>query len=104
MFSLTPNPTFWAKAAISIPGGDPAEIEVQFRHKGRAELAEYFQRLGTLAVSDVDAVAEIVADWRGVDQPYSKEALATLVDRFPAAARDLLTAYNRELMESRRKN
>ena len=103
MLRLTPNPTFRATAAISIPGeAQPARIEVEYRHLGREALADYFKRLE--GRSDLDALAEIIAGWSGVDAPFSAAALADLLDAYPTAAMALFDAFRRECLEAKAKN
>ena len=103
MFKLKPNPTFWTKADLSVPGEpEPAQIEVQFRHKSIPEINDYFARLP--GRTDADALGEIIAGWRGVDDQFNDDSLAALLANYPASARELFEAYRRELLESRRKN
>lgn len=103
MFKLQPNPTFKAKAGISIAGqARPAEIEVEFRYLSKDALKGYFDSLP--GKTDAEALAEIVVSWSGVDQAYSAEALALLVDNYPAAATDLFETFRKELLEAKRKN
>lgn len=105
MFKLQPNPTFSAKVPLSIPGqAKPAEIEVEFKFLTRKKVAEFYERLRTESKEDADALAEIIVGWKGIDEAYSPEALAMLLDNYPAASRDLFASFNRELMESRQKN
>ena len=103
MFKLKPNPTFFAPVEISVPGeAEPAKFEVEFKHKSASDLHAYFSNLS--GRTDADALAEVIAGWRGVDVPYSAEALADLLNNYPVSAMELFTAYRRELLESRRKN
>ena len=107
MFKLTPNPTFWATVSLSVPGSDaPAPIEIEFRHHGQKALAALFRKEGA---TDLDLLPVLINGWRGVegesgDLKYSLEAIATLLDNYPAAGVEIFTAYRRELMESRIKN
>ena len=38
-------------------------------------------------------VAEIIVGWDGVQEPFSKEALETLLDNYPAAAKVIYDVY-----------
>lgn len=105
MFKLTPQPTFWAPVSLTVPGAEtPAAIEVQFRHFGQKALAELLNG----KAGDLDILPALIADWRGVFDdgpvPFGLEALAALLDNYPAASVELFTAYRRALMESRIKN
>jgi hypothetical protein len=54
--------------------------------------------------SDAEALAEIVSDWSGVDEKFSRDALGVLLDNYPAAAGELFDAFRKELLEARAKN
>lgn len=105
MFVLQPKPTFKVPVSIPTPSGVAGKFTVEFRHKGRKAFREFVETFtadkeGDVR-SDADALDEIIADWKGVDAPYSKEALETLLDNFPAAARELFSAYNAALFEGK---
>ncbi len=103
MLKLDPAPTFTAPALISVPGGDPIEVRITWRHKGRAAYQAWLD--GPPNRTDVQALAEIIADWGvEIDAPYNEENLARLLDIYPAAATDLILAYRQALFEGRRKN
>jgi len=103
MFKLQAEPTFWAKAPISVPGQDkPVPLDIEFRWYGRDKLRDF---LGALAGrDDLDVLSEIVADWKGVDQPYSRDALAKLLDAYPRAADAMFETWRRELIEAKSGN
>lgn len=103
MFKLNPNPTFKAKAQITVPGeAKPVAIEVTFKHLTRTKIKAYFE--GLEGKSDADALGEILVGWSGVDEDYSPEALAELLDNYPSAAAELFDCFRRELLEARAKN
>ena len=103
MFKLQPNPTFKTKVAISVAGEKrQPEIEVEFKYLNRERVREYFDNLQ--GKTDAEALAEIIVGWSGVDEAYSPEALAILLDNYPAAAADLFESFRRELLEAKRKN
>lgn len=107
MFKLTPNPTFWTTVSLTVPGSDqPAPIDLEFRHLGQKALAALLKSEG---VQDLDILPALIHDWRGVEGAagavkYSVEALAELLDNYPAASVEIFTAYRRALVESRLKN
>jgi len=104
MFKLQPNPTFTAKVGISVAGQDkPVEVEIEFKYLKRSEYQAFFSSLNGNK-KDNEALAEIVVGWKGIDTAFSPESLGQLLENYPAAARDLFNAFNRELMESRQKN
>ena len=103
MFKLNPDPTFRASVALSVPGSEqPATLAVDFKHLPKSALRDYFS--GLEGKSDAEALGAIIAGWDGVDTDYSPEALALLLDNYPAAAAELFEAYRRELLDARRKN
>lgn len=103
MLKINPNPTFWAKVGISIAGqAQPEQIEVEFRYLNKEAVKTYFE--GIAEKSDAEALAEIIANWRGVDEAYSADALQRLLANYPPAAFDLFEAFRRELLEAKRKN
>lgn len=103
MFKINPDPTFRVSVAISVPGSDkPQTIAVDFKHLPKSALRDYFTSLD--GKSDAEALGAIVTGWSGVDTDYSAEALATLLDNYPAAAGELFDAYRRELLDASRKN
>lgn len=104
-FKLKANPTFKSVVVIPLPDGE-GKITFEFKHKGRKALKDYFESLGEgeNAREDVDALGELIAGWEGVDEAYSPDALATLLDSYPGAARAIFESYNRALVEGRSKN
>ena len=42
--------------------------------------------------------------WEGVDEKFSPEALATLLDNYPSSAKNIFEAYNKGLFEGKQKN
>lgn len=108
-FRIVPAPTFRVKVSLSIPGADaPGVIEVDFRHKGREAFAAWWATID--GRKDAEILGEVIAGWSdviddaGESVGYTPEALALLLDRFPAAALELRDAYMRALFEAREKN
>lgn len=100
---LQPNPTFTATAELSVPGQEKtARVTVTFKHLARNKIQEYFK--GLEGKTDADALGEIMVGWDGIDEKFSPEALAELLDNYPAAAGELFESFRTNLMESRRKN
>ncbi|WP_460033847.1 phage tail assembly chaperone [Megalodesulfovibrio paquesii] len=103
MLKLTPDPQFTAKVGITVPGQDaPAQITVTYKYMTRSQAQAWGQGLGEK--TDNEALADVVLGWEGVDAPYSRETLDQLLDAYPAAGLELLTAFRQNLLESRRKN
>lgn len=109
MFKLEPNPTFALKVQLHLPGIDaPAVLELTARHHGRTALKAWLERASE--ATDADFLAEVVADWKGVfgpgdvAVPFSRDALAQLLEAFPAAGAAIVRAYLTELSEGKQKN
>lgn len=101
---LQPNPTFTANAELSVPGQEKtARVAVTFKHLSKNKIKDFFGNLE--GKTDADALGEIITGWGdGIDEKYSPEALAELLDNYPAAAGELFECFRSNLLESRRKN
>ena len=106
MFALQPKPTFEADVTITTPGGGEGKVTFQFKHLGRKALKSFYESLGEgeEARKDHEALMDLIAGWKGVDTPFSAEALETLLDNYPSASMALFDAYNKALFEAKQKN
>lgn len=102
MFKLEPNPTFWAPVDIHVPGQGKGRIEVEFRYLDKTARAAYVDNLG--GKSPLDALTEIVVDWREIDAPFSRENLGRLIDSYLSAFDACFAAYFQELRGALEKN
>lgn len=123
VFKINPNPTFSEFVSLTVPGHAlPARVSLTFRHKNQADLNEWFQRNKDRPV--VDALDEVIAGWGdpaqnehgeeepgiapigadGEKLPYTREALASMLANYSAAATELTRAYVVALQASRVKN
>lgn len=108
MIRLIPNPTFKARVRFTQPGADDALVEFEFRHKAPAALADWWAAASARPVHE--ALAEVIVGWSGVhddqgnDVGFSAEVLAVFLAGHAPRGRELLSAYLRELTESRQKN
>lgn len=99
IFKLNPEPTFRASVAIPVAGGDPMNLDVEFRHKTRDEAKAWF---GSFAGrSDADCLMDIVAGWHNCETAFSRESLDTLLQNYAQASGAILDAYTRELTGAR---
>lgn len=109
MFKLAPAPTFKAKVLVHVPGvGRVEPFQVEFRHMTQRKLQAFLEEVRTKKDSEaIDALAEIIVGWDGVCDhagdpiPFSREALATMIDIFPSTAEALFKAYAEELSGAR---
>jgi hypothetical protein len=109
MFSIVHNPTFPAVCKITRVGEEkPGELNVVFRHLGNRAFEAWIAS-GTTAAGDADFLDPIIASWDAVDAdgqpvPYSKAALATLLDEYVHAGTEIFRAYQAARLESRTGN
>ena len=106
---INPAPTFEFDAQLTVPGAaQAATVRVTARHKGREALAAWME--SAAGSTDPAFLGAVFSGWAGVldadgaEVPFSPEALARLLDAYPAAGRELLEQYLAALTESRRKN
>lgn len=102
MLTLAPAATFAATVRIHVPGVDDVPVNFIFAHKGKSALKDYMAR--AKGMEDLDAVAEIVTGWDGIEADYSREALAALLDAYPSAAVSILDGYLAEIGKAAAKN
>lgn len=103
MFKLKAEPTFWTKVGISVAGKEvPEEIDVEYRYLNRTGLKDFFTAVD--GKKDVDALSEIIVNWKIPEVEYTRDNLEFLLEERPAAAQDLINKFRRELMESKQKN
>jgi hypothetical protein len=110
MFKLNPTPQFAAPVSLTVPGqAETGSVMLTFQHMGKQALADWLASAGQ-GKNDLDLVAQVVVGWEGVSDddgaavPFSREALAALLDAYPAAAGEIVSAYVHVLAESRAKN
>lgn len=132
MFRIDSTPTFTADVRVSVPGADaPAVLTLTFRHKGAKALKAWIESAiepkGTLlsrlinvifrrqaattgAERDAAFLGAVIDGWRDVEThagapvPYGPEALAQLLDAYPAAGGEIFNAYLAALTRGREKN
>jgi hypothetical protein len=54
MFKINPNPTFTAEANIAVPGQPAEKLKLVFRHKTRAEVKTFCDRVAEAAKAAAD--------------------------------------------------
>lgn len=99
IFKLNPEPTFRTAVAIPVAGGEPVELELEFRHKTRDDAKAWFA--GFAGRTDADCLMDIVAGWHNCETAFSREALDTLLQNYAQASAAILAAYTRELTGAR---
>jgi len=109
MFTLQAKPTFRAKVAVHRPGEpEAAPFTVEFRHMTQSKLQAFLDETKSKRDQEaIDALASIIVSWESVGTPagepvpFSRDALAQMIDQFPATAQSMFVAYAAELAGSR---
>lgn len=108
MFKLKPDPTFWMKVSIPVPGSSQAPLELECKHRTRSELDELVEELAArdnMSRKRLQKVLEqTVVGWRGADSEFSAEALRQAAQNYPGFADQVLTDYLQELRGTRPKD
>ncbi len=102
MFKLEPNPTFFARAEIHVPGQGKGAIEAEFRFLDKAARAAFEDSLGDK--SNLEALLEIMVGWREVAAPFTPENLKRLLDTYETSAKALFKAFYDEISGAALKN
>lgn len=82
LLSLKPDPTFKAKVPIPRPGGEPVTVQFTFKHRTRREFAA------------------VLAGW-DLDDEFTRENVATLLEQYGGSASAIADVYVRELTGAR---
>lgn len=99
VFKIDPEPTFRATVDIPVPGGDPMPLELEFAHKTVDELKAMFA--GFVGRGDADCIMEFVVGWHNHPDPFSRDAMAALLQRYGRASVAIRNAYAYELTGAR---
>lgn len=102
MLKLQPNPTFDVDVKVPVPGAQDEPVTLTMRHMGRAAIAEYLAR--AKSAPECDSISEIVAGWHGVDNAFSQDNLARLLDDYPSLGGRIIQAWMDELVKGPVKN
>lgn len=107
MFKLNPHPVFVATVQITDrSAGQLVPLEINFRHRTNRELAALRARISAESLTDHQVLVEVIDSWRGVvapDEsvvPYTPDALAQLLDNYPAAGPEIWDGYLKARSES----
>ncbi|WP_454056033.1 phage tail assembly chaperone [Cupriavidus sp. Marseille-Q8015] len=113
MFKVNPNPTFAVAVQIAVPGRPAEALKLVFRHKPRADVKSFCDRVVAASREsgvvdsgkrDAELLQEIVAGWEDVDEPFSIDALARLLENYHTASQAIFDAYTEALTTARRGN
>lgn len=112
MFKIIPAPTFKAVVSIPVPGGEPQELPVVFKHKGKKALTEFNDAMQKAdqqqdkekALKDeADLLFGLIDSWEA-DEPLNRENFDALLDQYMTANSAIYMAYLESLMGAKRGN
>jgi hypothetical protein len=99
--SLAVAATFKAIVSIPVPGGKAADVEFIFKHRTRDDFKEFVESLP--GAENADALMDVASGW-DLDEPFGKEAVEKLEQRYMGSTRAVLDVYMAELTGARAKN
>lgn len=99
--TLTPSPTFKAKAPIHVPGGRKAEIEFKFKYRDTDEFKEFMESLE--GQKDIEIIMDIACGW-DLDEAFDEKNVELMIKKYIGSARSVLSTYVDELTGARAKN
>lgn len=98
MLKLKANPTFKAKVGIPIPGGEPVDVEFEFKHRTKEELAEFIK--ASASIPDDESILQVCVGW-GLDDAFTPENVRIFTENYHRASRAVAVKYLAELTQVR---
>jgi hypothetical protein len=98
MLKLKPDPTFFAKVSIPVPGAKPASVKFQFRHKTKDEAEKWRQSVD--GRDDVELILDIACGW-DLAEAFDEENVGFLVQNYIGAGIAVVRTYLEELAGAR---
>jgi hypothetical protein len=98
MLKLKPDPTFFAKVSIPVPGAKPASVKFQFRHKTKDQAEQWRQSVD--GRDDVELILDIACGW-DLAEPFDEENVGFLVQNYIGAGIAVVRTYLEELAGAR---
>lgn len=97
---LNPDPTFTAKVAVPVPGGD-AEVKMTFKYRTRDEVRAWMD--AKKDESEAEILAEFVLGW-DLDDEFELGNIERACKAYPGFYTATITKYLRELAGVREGN
>ena len=104
MFKIKANPIFPCVVKVPVAGEGTADLKLTFKHKTRAEAADFVNRARSFNGTDGEFLGEIVEGWSDVDTEYSPDAMTKVCQNYAGAGPAIIDAYLDELGVARLKN
>lgn len=103
MLKLNLKPTFTETVELTVPGKKiPARVKLTFKYRTRSQYLEWNDALK--GKEDDEVLMGVIEGWQGFDEDFSREAVETLIDAYPASSQEIIAAYHSLLLGSRAKN
>lgn len=100
-FTLKADPTFLAKVAFPVAGGESVEVALTFKHRTKSGLDEFLKTRDDR--TDVESFMEMVVGWELSDE-FKKENVELLLENHIGVALATYKKYVDELVQHRAKN
>lgn len=100
---LAHAPTFKTEVKIPTPAGEPVAVEFEFVWLNRKAMVEFADDCDRKDLSDADLVLKIAKSW-GFEDEFNAENMAYLLDEYPAAGVEILSAFYQAYNGAREKN
>lgn len=98
---LKANPTFKAKVPVPVAGGDPVDVEMEFKHRTKTQLEEFTNsREGK---TDAETFLEMVVGWE-LDDALTTENVDLLLEHRMGAGLATYKKYIDELYKHKSGN
>lgn len=94
-FSLTPDPYFDLTVSLPRAGAEPVAVRLTFKHRTLTQLGKLMDE--TKGRGDAEILLDVLHAWE-LDDKLDKRNVTRLVDSYPAAAREIWSAYFGALM------
>lgn len=99
--TLAVAPTFSATTRIPVPGAEPAEVQITYKHRTREQLKQLVDEAKNM--KDPELIEAIASGW-DLAEPFNRVNIETLVQNYYVAARAIWHTYLDEITGQRQGN
>lgn len=92
--TLVASPAFSVTVHIPVPGADPAEVQITYKHRTREQLKQLVDEAKDM--KDPDLIEAIASGW-DLAEPFNRANIDTLLQNYHAAARAAWHTYLDEI-------
>lgn len=94
--ALKANPTFKARVAVPVAGGDAVDVEMTFRHRTKSEFDKFVETLKGL--TDAENFMAMVVGWE-LDAEFGEAAVTELLENYVGAGIAAFQVYRDEIIK-----